>query len=303
MSLPVNGEIPVKSRRRAGRLLILMPLLFLAACAGRSALERGQHMDNLATTGHWHKLRLPVTPFVLTAYVPNTPMPPATNKVLTVYIEGDGLAWRTRSRASDNPTPGKPIGLEMAMRHPAGAVAYLARPCQNVAEPDWPGCQQSYWTDRRYSTEVVRASSEALTMLKARYGAERLILVGYSGGAAVAALVAARRQDVARVVTVAGNLDIHAWTTRHRIQPLSGSLNPADEWDRLQGISQLHFVGGKDPVISPELVSAYIRRFPAGSRPRMRILPDFDHACCWVEQWPELSQEAVSLPGSGDPAR
>jgi hypothetical protein len=44
----------------------------------------------------------------------------------------------------------------------------------------------------------------------------------------VASLVAARRHDVVRLVTVAGNLDHLAWTTLHGVSPLTGSLNPAD---------------------------------------------------------------------------
>jgi hypothetical protein len=49
----------------------------------------------------------------------------------------------------------------------------------------------------------------------------------------VAALVAARRTDVDRLVTVAGNLDPTAWAVYQHIQPLTGSLNPADEVDAL----------------------------------------------------------------------
>jgi len=271
------------------RLLLL--LLFLSGCTGLAPLERGQHMDTLATAGHWQKLRLPAGAFVLTAYGPEQPL---TDVMLTVYIEGDGLAWITPTMASDDPTPRKPVSLELALRHPDGhgIAAYLARPCQNVAASDWGNCKQDYWTDRRYAPEVVESSDQAISALKQRYGAQKLILVGYSGGGTIAALVAARRKDVVRLVTVAGNLDILAWTTQHHLLPLTGSLNPADEWAQLQNISQLHFVGGKDSVVSAEIAHAYIERFPSDSRPQMRIVPEVDHSCCWVEQWPQLAREA-----------
>ncbi len=106
-------------------------------------------------------------------------------------------------------------------------------------------------------------------------------------------MVAARRQDVSRFVSVAGNLDTSAWTSLHHIEALTGSLNPADEWPRLQHISQMHFVGGKDTNITPEIVNAYRMHFPAGKRPETRVLPDFNHACCWLEQWPALMDEAM----------
>ncbi|TRZ94199.1 MAG: alpha/beta hydrolase [Rhodocyclaceae bacterium] len=269
-------------------LLLLAVSLLLAACTNISPLERAKHMDELAAAGHWQKLRLPAGDFVLTAYVPSQAV---TAKVLTVYFEGDGFAWLTPSTPSDDPTPRTPVGLELALHHPQ-AAAYLARPCQRVAASDWGRCQEDYWTNSRYAPEVIAASDQAVSALKARFGAGKLMLVGYSGGAAVAALVAARRDDVIRFVSVAGNLDIRAWTTMHHIPPLTGSLNPADEWARLQQIPQLHFVGGKDEVITREVVGAYIDRFPPGRRPPLRVLPDFDHSCCWAEDWPNLVHEA-----------
>ena len=244
-------------------------------------------MDAIASASDWQKLRLPSGQFVLTAYAPTQPI---SAKILTIYIEGDGLAWLSRSLPSDDPTPNNPLGLELALRHPSSAVAYLSRPCQNVSKADWGRCKEDYWTHRRFSPEVIDASDQSISALKTRLGAEKLILVGYSGGAAVAALVAARRSDVIRLITVAGNLDTGTWTSFHHIEPLTGSLNPADDWARLQNIPQLHFVGGKDTNITPEIVDAYRLSFPPEKRPEIRILPDFDHACCWFEHWPELAQ-------------
>ena len=85
-----------------------------------------------------------------------------------------------------------------------------------------------YWTTHRFAPEVIRASDLALDRLKTLFGAQRLVLVGYSGGAAVALLVAARRHDMGQIITVAGNLDHQAWTHYHHVQALSGSLNPVD---------------------------------------------------------------------------
>ena len=274
--------------------LLCTPLLalLLTSCAGSlpTPAQRGQHMDALASAHDWQKLRLPTNRFVLTAYAPAAPVKAQS---LTIYIEGDGLAWMSRSLPSDDPTPNNPLGLELALRHPNSAAAYLGRPCQNIDPKEWNNCTDEYWTRRRFSPEVIEASNQSISALKARASAEQLILVGYSGGAAIAALVAARRQDVTRFVSVAGNLDTSAWTSLHHIEALTGSLNPADEWSRLQNIPQIHFVGGKDSNITPEIVNAYRMRFPAEKRPETRVLPDFNHACCWIEQWPALMGETA----------
>ena len=91
--------------------------------------------------------------------------------------------------------------------------------------------------------------SPSVTQLKYRFGAKSVALVGYSGGGAVVALVAAGRTDVVKLTTVAGNLDHAEWTKKHMISPLSGSLNPADYWRRLVDIPQVHYVGGRDEII------------------------------------------------------
>jgi hypothetical protein len=268
--------------------LLFTGLLLLVACAGHSPQKRAQHINDLASAQGWQRLRVPTDPFILTAYVPTQR---TSAPLLTIYIEGDGFAWQTPYKPSDDPTPHHPVALELALQHPK-AAAYLARPCQQVAAADWGRCQPSFWTHQRYAAEVIAASNEAVSALKARFNAEQLMLVGFSGGAAVAALVAARRDDVVRLVSVAGNLDIQAWTDLHRLAPLRGSLNPADHWHQLQHISQLHFVGGRDTVITPALVSAYLHRFPPDRRPPMRVLPGLDHNCCWADQWPQLVREA-----------
>lgn len=267
----------------------LLIFFLLAGCTSIDPASRRQHADALASAQGWHRLGIDTREFMLAAYVPSAAAPGDT---LTVYIEGDGMAWLTRAQASDDPTPRQPLALQLALRHPRGTAVYLARPCQYVDAADQRGCEEGYWTDRRFALQVIEAGMQAIDALKQRYGAAKLVLVGYSGGGAVAALLAARRPDVIRLVTVAGNLDHLAWTTLHGVPPLAGSLNPADEWKTLQHIPQLHFVGDKDTNVTTDTVAAYISRFPSGRRPEMRVISNFNHACCWVEKWPALSSQA-----------
>lgn len=266
--------------------LTLLAASSLSACTTIAAPEqRRGTAESLAAARGWHLEPLPAGALPLAAILPAAP---ARSDKLTIYIEGDGLAWIGSSRISPDPTPVDPLALRLALAHPGGAAAYLGRPCQYVVDSR---CNAVYWTGRRFAPEVVSATGQAVDLLKTRFGATRLTLVGYSGGAAVAMLVAARRTDVTRVVTVAGNLDHKAWTSYHRVDPLTGSLNPAD--DAVQ-VAQWHFVGQGDTVIPPRLVQAYAERFEGAARPMVQVVPGFDHHCCWAAAWPRLWNDMES---------
>lgn len=282
------------SRPRLSVRLLLSLLCLVASACGHipTAAERRTLADDLASRQGWQASTLRTNFFDLLAYLPKERIPA---EVLTVFIEGDGFAWVDRSQPSSDPTPRTPIALELAMSHPQVGSAYLARPCQYI-DAERAACAKEYWTDKRFSQEVVVATNNALDQLKQRFGATQLVLVGYSGGGAVAALAAARRQDIAHLITVAGNLDHRVWTRYHRIRPLVGSLNPADEISALQQLPQIHFAGGKDRNITPEMILDFSRLFPEGKRPIVAIEPGFDHECCWVNHWHELWHKVMNKP-------
>jgi hypothetical protein len=263
--------------------------LLLSGCIGGRLQAQREAAAHVAGKSGWQRINLDAGPFELVSFAPQG-LQRAT--VLTVYIEGDGLAWINGSTPSLDPTPLNPLALRLALRDPSGAAVYLARPCQFVTGVQRRGCQRKYWTSHRFAPEVIEASSSAIEQLKQRFAAERLVLVGYSGGGAVAALIAAQRRDVMRLVTVAGNLDHRTWTADLHLSPLDGSLNPADAWQRLQSVPQMHFVGGQDRVLGESVVESYRARFAPGPAPAVRVLPTFDHHCCWVERWPDLLGEA-----------
>lgn len=269
---------------RLPRLLALCAgLLPLAACVTVPApQERRAAADAHAAAHGWMQTTIAAGAFDLAAWLPRKIVADAD---LTIYVEGDGLAWLSSDMPSSDPTPVTPVGLQLALAQPGGNAAYLARPCQYVASAR---CAQRYWTNQRFAPEVVAATNQAVDELKQRFGASRLILVGYSGGAAVAALVAAQRNDVARLVTIAGNLDHRAWTTQLRLTPLTGSLNPADYKTALAGIPQWHFAGKRDKLVPLALVQAFAAGMPAA---RVRTLEGYDHKCCWAENWDKLWKE------------
>jgi len=261
---------------------IAIAMFMLTACVNLDPQLRWAHADNLADKAGWQKQEIHTGKFLLRAYVPITLRQADT---LAVYFEGDGLSWLGRTQVSLDPTPQNPIALKMAFQHPAGNAVYLARPCQYIGVTVDKSCTREFWTNKRFSVDVVASASQAVSELKQRYSANKLVLIGYSGGGAIAALVAARRSDVVKLVTVAGNLDHRVWTTMHHDTPLEGSLNPADEWQGLSVIPQKHYIGELDEVVGRAVAEAYISRFPADNKPELLVVPGFGHACCWAEQW------------------
>ncbi|WP_340644943.1 hypothetical protein [Phenylobacterium sp.] len=210
---------------------------------------------------------------------------PSSGELLTVVIEGDGNAHDSQGRPSADPTPRDPLGLRLAQAWPDGPVAWLGRPCQYVQDP---ACSPADWTAGRYSQSAVTASSLAIDELKRRSGATRLRLMGWSGGGTMAALVAARRTDVAVLVTLAAPLDLAAWTQWHGASPLTGSLDPASV-SLPPGIVQLHVLGRFDKVVPPALGEASARRLGG----TVLVWPE-KHTCCWSKRTDRLL--ALSQP-------
>lgn len=257
------------------------------------ANTRLQSASTVAASQGWQAQTLPTRSFRLQAWTPSAPHTAAT---LTVYIEGDGLAWLNSSTPSDDPTPIHPMVLRLAMAQPDGNAVYLGRPCQYTRQSD-PRCASPYWTDKRFAGEVIDAMDQGLDALKRQRGARQLVLVGYSGGGAVTALLAERRSDVSAWITVAGNIDTQAWTQYHRISPLTGSLDPMTASSRLHNLMQWHFVGSQDRIVPPQLIKAFAARMP---RAKVIEREGYDHTCCWVQDWakayPLGKAGAVEMP-------
>jgi pimeloyl-ACP methyl ester carboxylesterase len=207
---------------------------------------------------------------------------------LRVYIEGDGRAWVTASQPSANPTPLSAMVINMTTGDPTPA-AYLARPCQFVVSTS---CRPAVWTDRRFSRAAIDSMSSALDALKQRFAVEQFELVGYSGGAAVALILAGERDDVVQLQTLAGNLDPVAWVQAKGLSPLSGSLDPLAYRAKLRSIPQRHFVGSADEVIAPALVHGYSRKVQAQCLQIVEVRAT--HSDGYASAWEAFSQQPIS---------
>lgn len=219
----------------------------------------------------------------------------APGQPLRIYVEGDGRAWIDTFRPSRDPTPTGTLVLLMAAQDPSPNVVYLARPCQFVGGVRARNCSPVYWSSARFAPVVIDAMDTAVTQLAARAKTDRLTLVGYSGGGAIAALVAARRADVIQLTTVAGLLDVGAWSQLADVTPLVGSLDPVDFVHKLRKIPQLHLAGSDDKIVPPAIAQSYMAELQPASAAEMVLIPDHSHGCCWREAWPGLL-ELLDVP-------
>ena len=176
-------------------------------------------------------------------------------KSYKIYIEGDGYAFNRYGRPSSNPTPKGNLMREIAFNDPSPNVIYLARPCQYVTD-DF--CSQRHWTTARFSPEVINSIYEELEIL---FPQKELILIGYSGGAQVAGLLATNKPDlkIKKLITLAGNLDHEEWTRQKGFLPLSESLNLENYRSQYTSFPQTHYVGEKDTVIPPKITFDFVQ--------------------------------------------
>jgi predicted esterase len=219
---------------------------------------------------------------------------------IVVYIEGDGLAYRDRHTPSPDPTPVDPLALRLALLDPAPKRAYLGRPCQYATPLSATLCPERLWTTARFGPEALAALDAALDTVKAATGAQHLHLVGYSGGGAMAVLLAARRTDVASLVTVAGNLDTVAFAAWHQVTPMTASANPLDAAPAVARLPQAHVVGARDRICPPLLSAHFLDRLGHPRTATRIILPEAEHHRGLAAAWPaillRIRQDIAPLP-------
>lgn len=253
----------------------------LASCASAPDLQSRRHEAYIQAGPRFHEEIIQTSHFDLFALI----APKEESDTLTVFIEGDGYAWASRRRPSDDPTPITQTVLSLATANTKSNTIYLARPCQFVGA-DSRNCDVSLWTNARYSEPVVAALNEALSLFVTRFPASQIRLIGYSGGGALAALLAARRSDITSLVTIAAPLDTDAFTSHHAVTPLSASLNPRDFVNKLAHIPQIHFIGERDEVVPQQIAHSFISALPSDICATMHTIANADHWSGWQNVHP-----------------
>jgi pimeloyl-ACP methyl ester carboxylesterase len=254
----------------------LLLVIFLSGCASHA--QRQELASQLAHAGQLQAVEYSSSTFDLAGFQRIG----RSGQAIRIYIEGDGRAWLRPGRRSTDPTPGNPVALRLAALDPAANVIYLARPCQYIGLQSPSRCHSDYWTHKRFSAEVIRAYDEVLDQLQLRMQGVNFHLVGFSGGAAVAVLLAARRTDIASLSTIAGNLDPTALNHDRGFSPLMGSLDPLNSAKINRQIPQRHFSGLRDKVIPAWVAKNYAAFSPECAS---TLEADASHREGWEAVW------------------
>ena len=272
-------------------LLCAALLVTLSLCA----LPESRHQTafTIAQSGGFQAFKIDTDMFGLAGFYKT-----GTGSEAVLYIEGDGFAWRDRDTISDNPTPKNPLALKLAALDTSPNVFYLARPCQYVDLASEPNCTNAYWSTARFAPEVIGSFDQALNRIRVETGIQTFHLVGFSGGGAVAALLAARRDDIASLRTIAGNLDPAALNAAKKVSPLTGSLNPMKIAEDINHIPQIHYAGTGDKVVPGWVAGTFAR---AGDNPhciRPYSVPGAGHMNGWEGFWKTHHGQSPNCQGA-----
>jgi pimeloyl-ACP methyl ester carboxylesterase len=261
------------------KVLAALSFLPLAACQTPT-----QRADHYAQQAHFTRQIVDGSPYRHVVY---RNLAFGSNEVLHVYIEGDGTPYTGRYTVAADPTPHHPLALHLMAEDSAPAV-WVGRPCYFGLSADVT-CRPSLWTLQRFSSEVVQSMATVINEEIARAHASRVVLIGHSGGAALAVLAAAQIDKAKRVITVAGNLDIEAWAALHAYTPLTGSLNPVQSRLQNSHITMVHYAGARDTNVPPAMILAASAQLGG----EVIVEPTFDHECCWQTIWPEVLRRSA----------
>lgn len=222
------------------KLIYIFSLFFLSACSTQNPLTDFRFQTQVAP------------PYILASWYNISKI----GEPLRIYIEGDGNSFDINGQPTENPTPRSVFLRDIAANDTNFNVAYLGRPCQYMQAGS---CSVTDWTDGRFSSRVINSMNNAVNALMKKAQTNEVILIGYSGGAQIAGLISIQNKSVKKVITIAGVLDVDAWTEYHNDDKLNKSLNLKSYIEIFDKIPQIHYVGEKDDVVPPSLTRAFVK--------------------------------------------
>lgn len=284
-SLPQStGHLIVKHIKQVWRaatrsIAVMLAIVFVTGCASATA-DRYRTVEQEAAASGFSAIRFGLAPpliGMLRAIGNSQAASRDEPQTLWIMIEGDGRAWLNMREPSRDPTPVDAVGWRLAQNISRAKVLYLARPCQFLSSVELQACSVDDWTNARFSEKWVGRLNVAIDDAKRTTHARQIVIAGYSGGGVMAALIAARRDDVAMLITIAAPLDHAAWTAHHGVAPLTGSLTVLSVRERLMHLPQVHVTGAEDKVVPTGLLQDFLRVYPADAPAELVTLPRIDH--------------------------
>lgn len=214
-------------------------------------------------------------------------------KTLVVLLHGDGEG-RLSQRQLDR---WRVIGQSLVA--PDRHVVFMIRPGYQS-----PAGHSSGWANPRdddYTAENIARVAGALVSLKQTHQAEKVLLVGHSGGAATSALVLGRHPSVAdAALLLACPCDVPPWRDHRNAQrgrggAWSNSLNPLDFVSGIPpGTPVLAVTGSSDDNTLPEFARRWTEKALAkGIKAGYEEVSGLNHAT--VQQWPDIPARVNAL--------
>jgi poly(3-hydroxybutyrate) depolymerase len=227
----------------------------------------------------------------------------ARGDAITVGVAGHRLAGRVFVNGSkganplvvilhgdapfSNPSYQYKFAADVARAAPGSVVVALLRPGYQDPYGARSDGDRGFASGENYTAAVADDIAAAIQALKTKYGSASILLVGHSGGAAIAADVAARSGRLIQQVFLVGcpcNVAAFRWhMARLQWSPIwllpVGSLSPdlaLEQMDRTMTITAIS--GSRDTLTLPEYAQSYIDKALArGITASMVIAPDQGH--------------------------
>ena len=216
-----------------------------------------------------------------------------SSKTLIVMLHGDGEG-RLNQRQLERWT-----ALGRSLQAPDRSVFFLIRPGYQS-----PAGNSSGWANPRdddYTPQNMERVAGALRVLRETYKAEKLILVGHSGGAATASIVLGKHPGVADAALLLGcPCDVPPWRV-HRNAQRGGSggwpnsLNPLAFIAGIPaGTPVLAVTGAQDDNTLPEFAKRWVEAARAKSvKARFEEISGLNHST--IQQWPDIASRVSQL--------
>jgi hypothetical protein len=253
--------------------IIIFVILALNSCSSTSVEYRSNYLNNINNNEFKN--------FVYQNYIDIYSLQRITNQnEVIVYIEGDGLSWIDRFTPSSDPTPVDPLTFKLAKLDQSPNVIYLARPCQYIISNE---CRKEIWTKLQYSKDILGLYEQILEEIAQKHS--EVHLIGYSGGSVIAMhLASLDNEKVKSVRTIAGNINPNEFTKLLNLSSYQTSINLDLMDDKIKDISQTHYYGNNDEVISKEIYLNYQDQYPNNSCVKITKV-NASHNKGWQKFW------------------
>lgn len=268
----------------------------LSACYFPNMDMKRQVLNRLAVPNGMFERQIKADPYV----IPSFEKVHEAGGIATIYIEGGQMIWDEFIKEREVATPLNPLGLHISTRDSSKNVIWLARPCQFNYSPKIDGtpCTREEYGPGRFSLTNLRAMNAAIDNIQKKYHFKGINLVGIQDGAGVAVHIAASRNDVISLRTIAGMLDTEVFNQVYIPENYETvvdrtSNNPGMHAAHLAQLPQHHFVGEWDKIVGPEMAQNF--RHAAGNSSCIRVseIKGVTNEKGWVNRWPDLLKSPV----------